>query len=129
MNSTLTKSILDRFLVKRNLNLNLRCERSNLYLFENLDKYKINLKINRNPLYTSNDSTNYKKELQLNLIEVKRNQLSGLKQQELIHLEHEMTRKHFIIDEFNISDCSNKRKRSTKSNAFKGYLSASKVPT
>ena len=127
MNSTLTKSILDRFLVKRNLNLNLRCERSNLYLFENLDKYKISLKINRNSHYTSNDSTNYKKELQLNLIEVKRNQLSGFKQQELIHLEHEMTRKHFIIDEFNISDYTNKRKRSTKSNAFKGYLSASKV--
>ena len=107
----------------------MKSNRSNLYLSEDITKYKINLNINRKSHYISNNSAVYNKELKLNLIEVKRSQLAGINPNEIINLDHDMSRKHFIIDEFSITNHNNKRKRggTVIGNKFKDYISASKV--
>ena len=131
MNSILTKSIINRLLVKKDIKFNLICDNNNLYLLKDKYKCKINLKINRKPYYSSNNTNNYQKELILNLIEVKRSQLSGLKKNEVLHLDHNINRKHFIIDDFTIDtqlESNNSKKRKRESfNYFKDYISASKV--
>lgn len=127
---TLTRNIMISFLKKNN---RLRYELSNisdeLHLIKDGLKYQINLVVNDKNIFTSSEN-NYDKSISLNLSEIRRHQITGMKDFEIIHLSDNYCRKHYVINDYIVNDTVvyDKRKRKRVSlNCFRNFISASRV--
>tara|TARA_B110000977_G_C11078682_1_gene492112 strand:- start:1679 stop:3727 length:2049 start_codon:yes stop_codon:yes gene_type:complete len=127
---TLTRNIIANFLSKnKGLRYQLNGVQNNLHLVKDGLKYQINLTINNKCIYNSKNKK-YNKSVNLNLSEIKRNQLTGLKDFELLHLNDNNSRKHYVINDYIVNDnvLYNKKKRKrVTNNYFKNFISASRV--
>lgn len=132
--TTLIKPIIDRFLINYNSNHKSRmvlCETGkDLFLSDGIKNYNINLTVNNINQYNTNNMKECSQKINILLKELKRSQLSNFKNREVIHVENNYDRKHYLIDDFTFEKETNKRKRTNKRNYvnwFDSYISASRV--